>query len=176
LKSIPYPAHGGLFRRKNKIMSSQHKAVVTLKEGMAFEATSMSGHRVVLDAAEEVGGHNLGFRPMELILMGLGGCTGMDVISILRKMQQQVTGYQTKVDGTRQSEHPKIYTDIAVEHVVRGRNLQESSVRRAVELSATKYCPASAMLSRVARVNHYYRIIDEETGQEVTGSLQELED
>jgi putative redox protein len=157
-------------------MASQYKAVVTLKEDMAFEATSTSGHKVMLDAGEEVGGRNLGFRPMELLAMGLGGCTGMDVISLLRKMQQQVSEYQVRVDGVRQDEHPKVYTDMSVEHVVKGKNLQEDKVRRAVELSATKYCPASAMLSKVARVNHYYRMIDEETGEEITGSLQEVAD
>jgi putative redox protein len=157
-------------------MASQYKAVVTLKDGMAFEATSTSGHSMMLDSAEDAGGKNLGFRPMELLAMGLGGCTGMDVISLLRKMQQQVSEYQVRVDGTRQSEHPRVFTDLAVEHVVKGKQIQESSVRRAVELSATKYCPASAMLSKAARVTHYYRIVDEDSGEEITGSLQEVAD
>lgn len=138
---------------------------------MAFDATSTSGHTVKLDSAEDVGGRNLGFRPMELIAMGLGGCTGMDVISILRKMQQQVSSYQVKVEGVRADEHPKVYTDLTVEHVVTGTNIAEKSVRRAVELSATKYCPASAMLSKAAKVSHRYRIVDEQSGLETTGSL-----
>lgn len=157
-------------------MASRYKAVVTLKEGMAFEASASSGHKVMLDASEEVGGQDEGFRPMELIVMGLGGCTGMDVISILRKMQQQVSDYQISVDGTRQNEHPKVYTDITVEHLVKGKDLKESAVRRAIELSATRYCPASAMLSKVARVTHYYHMVDDETGEEITGNLQEVVD
>lgn len=154
-------------------MGSIVNATVTLKEGMAFEATATSGHKVMLDSSEDVGGHNLGFLPMELLAMGLGGCTSMDVISILRKMQQQVTEYRVEVEGVRSDQHPKVYTDLTVEHVVKGKNIAESSVRRAVELSATRYCPASAMLSRAARVTHYYRIVDEDTGTETTGSLQE---
>lgn len=152
-------------------MSNVVNATVTLKDGMAFEATANSGHTVVLDSAEAVGGRNLGFRPMELIAMGLGGCTGMDVISILRKMQQQVSSYQVRVEGVRAEEHPKVYTDLTVEHVVTGKEIEEKSVRRAVELSATRYCPSSAMLSKVARVSHCYRIVDEATGRETTGSL-----
>ena len=152
-------------------MANAVSASVKLMEGMSFEATATSGHTVVLDSAEEVGGRNQGFRPMELILMGLGGCTGMDVISILRKMQQQVTGYEVRLSGDRASEHPKIYTDITVEHVVTGKGLVEASGRRAVELSATKYCPASAMLSKAARVNHRYRMVDTDTGAETTGEL-----
>ena len=146
-------------------------ATVTLKEGMAFDATATSGHSVALDADELVGGKNQGFRPLELMLVSLGGCTGMDVISILRKMKQEVTEYQVKVAGIRQDEHPKVYTDITVEHVVKGKGVTEASVRRAVELSATRYCPASAMLSKAARVTHRYRIIDVETDTEQTGEL-----
>ena len=152
-------------------MANAVSASVKLMDAMAFKATATSGHTVVLDSAEEVGGRNQGFRPMELILMGLGGCTGMDVISILRKMQQQVTGYEVRLNGDRSGEHPKIYTDITVEHVVTGKGLTEASVRRAVELSATKYCPASAMLSKAARVTHAYRMVDADTGAETTGTL-----
>jgi putative redox protein len=152
-------------------MANEVSANVRLRDGMAFEATADTGHTVTLDSAEEAGGRNLGFRPMELILMGLGGCTGMDVISILRKMQQQVTSYEVRLHGDRSDQHPKVYTDITVEHVVTGRALAEASVRRAVELSATKYCPASAMLSKAARVTHMYRIVDEDSGVEATGTV-----
>src|SRR5512146_2839960 len=106
-------------------MATVVNATVTLKDGMAFEATTDTGHKVMLDSAEEAGGHNLGFRPMELLAMGLGGCTGMDVISILRKMQQQVSEYQVKVEGIRTDEHPKVYTDMVVEHVVKGKGVTE---------------------------------------------------
>jgi len=133
---------------------------------MAFRAISGSGHALVLDAAPEVGGTNRGVRPMELLLLGLGGCTGMDVISILRKKRQEVTGYEVRVHAERAAEHPKVFTAITVEHVVRGRNLSAEAVRRAVELSATKYCPASAMLGRVAPIEERYRLVDEATGAE----------
>lgn len=146
-------------------------ATVTLKEGMAFEASATSGHTLTLDTDPLVGGKNEGFRPMELLLMGLGGCTGMDVISILRKMKQEVAEYQIKVQGNQQEEHPKVYTDIAVEHVVRGKGVEAHAVRRAVELSATRYCPSSAMLSKAARITHRYRIVDTDSGAETTGEL-----
>lgn len=108
---------------------------------------------------------------MEMLLVGLGGCTGMDVISILRKMRQEVTHYEVRLEGTRAEEHPKIYTDITVEHVLKGRKLQEELVRKAVDLSANRYCPASAMLGKAAKIRHTYRIIDERTGIEESGAL-----
>ncbi len=152
-------------------MSSTLSATVALKDGLQFEASSGSGHRVVLDAAPDAGGHDAGPRPMEMLLLGLGGCTGMDVISILRKMRQDVTGYEVRLSGDRATEHPKVFTHIVVEHVVRGRGLSEESVRRAVELSATRYCSAAAMLGKVARIEERYRLVDETSGLEVEGSL-----
>ncbi len=152
-------------------MTSTLNATVALVDGMRFEATLGSGHRVILDAASEVGGQDAGPRPMEMLLLGLGGCTGMDVISILRKMRQDVTGYEIRLSGERATEHPKVFTAIVVEHVVRGRGLSEESVRRAVELSATRYCSAAAMLGKVARIDERYRMVDETSGQETVGSL-----
>jgi putative redox protein len=108
---------------------------------------------------------------MELLMAGLGGCTGMDVISILRKMRQDVTSYEVQVSGERAAEHPKIFTRILVEHVVRGRQLKVDSVKHAVELSATRYCPAAAMLGHAAHIEHTYRVIDEATAKEQTGTL-----
>lgn len=152
-------------------MSKHLEAALELAEGMSFRATSGSGHTLTLDAAPEVGGMNRGPRPMELLLLGLGGCTGMDVISILRKMRQEVTGYQVRVSGERAESHPQIFTRITVEHVVRGRGVKPASVQRAIELSATRYCSASAMLERAARIEQTYRIIDDDTGEEITGAL-----
>jgi putative redox protein len=106
-----------------------------------------------------------------MLLGGLGGCTGMDVITILRKMRQDVTGYEVRLRAERASEHPKVFTAIFVEHVVHGRELSAESVRRAVELSATRYCSASAMLGKVAHIEESYRIVDDATGQEHRGSL-----
>jgi putative redox protein len=137
-------------------------ASATLVGGMAFRGKADSGHELTLDSAPEVGGEDKGLRPMELLILGLAGCTGMDVISILRKMRQEVTGYEVRVAGERADEHPKVYTHIAVEHVVRGRGLSPQNVARAVELSATRYCPASAMLGKAARVEHTFRIVEED--------------
>src|SRR5438874_2692949 len=131
---------------------------------MAFEAVTGSGHAIALDASAAHGGDNAGSSPMELLLVGLGGCTSMDVIALLRKMRQDVTAYRVEVQGIRRHEHPRIYTAIQVQHVVRGRKLDPKQIARAVELSATRYCPASAMLSAVAEVIHSYAVIDDEGG------------
>ena len=152
-------------------MSSTHRVSVDLLANMAFRAVTETGHEVVMDAAPEVGGADIGPRPMELLLVGLGGCTGMDVISMLRKMRQDVTDYQIQISGERATGHPKVYTSIRVEHIVRGRGVNAESVKRAVELSATRYCSAAAMLGRVAHIDESYRVIDETTGQEHTGTL-----
>ena len=152
-------------------MSNTHRVTVDLLGNMAFRAITETGHEVVMDAAPEVGGSDAGPRPMELLLAGLGGCTGMDVISMLRKMRQDVTEYEIHVSGERAAEHPKVYTSIHVEHAVRGRGLNPESVRHAVELSARRYCSAAAMLGRVANIEETYRVIDEATGQQQTGAL-----
>ena len=142
-------------------MARSVSVTAQLDGAMCFRALGDSGHEVVMDAAPEVGGQDRGARPMELLLAGLAGCTGMDVVSILRKMRQEVTGYEVRVRGERAEEHPRVYTEIVVEHVVRGRGLIEAHVARAVELSATRYCPASAMLEKAARIEHRYAIVDE---------------
>jgi putative redox protein len=152
-------------------MSGIHSVTIDLLGNMAFRAVTGTGHEVIMDAAPEVGGTDTGPRPMELLLVGLGGCTGMDVISMLRKMRQNVTAYEVHVSGERATEHPKVYTSIRVEHVVRGRAVNPESVRRAVELSATRYCSAAAMLGRVAHIDETYRVIDEATGHEQSGAL-----
>lgn len=122
--------------------------------GMSFEAHTPSGHRLTLDASAEHGGVGHGPSPMEVLLVALAGCTGMDVISLLRKMRQTVTSYEVRVSGTAADEHPRIYTSVDVEHVVTGLALDPSKVERAVELSATRYCPVSATLSGVGTVHH----------------------
>jgi putative redox protein len=137
-------------------MSAQSK----LATGMRFEVEAGSGHHVTLDAAEHGGGHNEGFRPMELLLVGLAGCTGMDVISILRKKRQDVTGYEVHVTGVRAEDHPMVFVEITVEHVVTGHHLQPGAVARAIELSEERYCGAGAMLGKVARLTHTYRIVE----------------
>ncbi len=143
-------------------MPTTMTASASLLGGLAFRGTADSGHELTLDSSDEHGGQNRGFRPMELLILGLAGCTGMDVISMLRKMRQDVTGYEVRVTGERQDEHPKVYTRISVEHVVSGRGVSAQSVARAVELSASRYCPASAMLGKAAQVEHTYRIVEED--------------
>ena len=142
-------------------MGQLMQGTVVWQEGMAFAATPGSGHAITLDASVEDGGQDKGSRPMELLLLGLGGCTGMDVISILRKKRQDVTGYEVRVRGERASDYPMVFTHIVVEHVVRGHNLSAEAVRRAVELSATRYCSAAAMLGKVARIEESYRVVEE---------------
>jgi putative redox protein len=144
---------------------------VEFRGGMAFLATSSNGCAVPLDASPEAGGAGQGVRPIELLLLGLGGCTGMDVIEILRKMRQDVTGYEVLVHGARRAAHPRIFTRIVVEHVVRGRGLTPEAVRRAVALSATRYCAVSAMLAPAATIEERYRIVDADTGAEAAGTL-----
>jgi putative redox protein len=140
------------------MMAASREATVTWQSGLAFEAKVGSGHALELDASTEHGGRNGGPSPMELLLVGLGGCTGMDMVALLRKMRQDVTAYRVEVHGGRRDEHPQIYTEITVVHVVCGRDLDPRSIARAVELSATRYCPASAMLSAAAKVEHTFRI------------------
>lgn len=140
-------------------------------EDMAFRATAGTGATLTLDAAPTSGGAGKGPSPLELFLLGLGGCTGMDVISILRKMRQQVTSYRIGVSAEQAGKHPKVFTRILVEHQLRGRQLSAAFVRRAVELSATQYCSAAAMLAASASIEERFRIIDEDTGQEESGEI-----
>ena len=135
-------------------------ARATLETGMRFNAEGGSGHHIALDAAEQDGGENTGFRPMELLLIGLAGCTGMDVISILRKKRQDVTGYEVQVRGVRAEEHPMVFVEITVEHVVTGHHIQPEAVARAIALSEERYCGAGAMLGKVAHLIHIYRIVE----------------
>jgi putative redox protein len=137
-------------------------ARVALEDGMAFRAVTGSGQQLLMDSSPDHGGAGRGPTPMELVLVALGGCTGMDVIAMLRKMRQDVTGYEVRVTGDERAEtHPRVYTAITVEHIVRGRNLNDASVARAVELSSTRYCPVSAMLGETAIVTHRHRTVQE---------------
>ncbi len=141
-------------------MAEQMTARVKLETGMQFDAEAGSGHHMTLDAAEHGGGHDAGARPMELLLMGLGGCTGMDVISILRKKRLQVTGYEVHVTGIRAEDHPMVFVEITVEHVVTGYHIQPEAVARAIQLSEERYCGAGAMLGKVAHLTHTFRIVE----------------
>ena len=130
-----------------------------------FLAESESGHTVVIDGPESEGGRNIGIRPMELVLLGLGGCTSFDVVKILKKSRQQVTDCIAYLDAERADDVPSVFTKIHIHFVVEGTGLKESQVKRAVNLSAEKYCSASIMLEHGGvEVTHDYKIIDEEDG------------
>lgn len=126
---------------------------------MAFSAISDSGHTVIMDASLEVGGENRGSRPMELLLMGLGGCASIDVVMILEKARQQVTDCKVVIEAKRADTDPKVYTQIHVHFVVSGKNLSRDRVARAIELSAEKYCSVSIMLGKTATIEHDFEII-----------------
>ncbi|MCS7040716.1 MAG: OsmC family protein [Caldilineales bacterium] len=138
------------------------EARVIWDHGLSFSGTADSGFTLPLGAARAVGGEDDGFRPLELIAIGLAGCTAMDVISILLKKRQQVTGFEVRVQAERANDHPRVFTDIAIEYIVRGRGIDPAAVERAIELSETKYCSAHAMLAKAVPIHHTYRIIEEE--------------
>lgn len=125
-----------------------------------FLAESGSGHTVVMDGPPEDGGRNMALRPMEMVLLGMGGCTAYDVVSILRKARQDVTDCRIELEAERAPEPPKVFTRIHVRYLIRGRNLRDTQVKRAVELSAEKYCSASVMLGKTADITHEYHILD----------------
>lgn len=137
------------------------KARIKWVENVTFIAESGSGHAVVIDGAPESGGRNLGVRPMEMVLMGMGGCTAFDVIHILRKGRQVVTDCVAEIDSERATEDPKVFTKIHIHFVVKGRGLTEQAVSRAINLSAEKYCSASIMLGKTAVITHDFEIINE---------------
>lgn len=127
-------------------------------KGMAFDATASTGHQVRMDAAPEVGGENTGPRPMEMVLMGLGGCTGIDVVMMLQKMGQAIQDVQIEVASQRAEEVPKVFTKIHVHFIVIGHDLNEKKVKRAVDLSADKYCSVSKMLEASVQMSHGFEI------------------
>ncbi len=125
-------------------------AKVIWKQKMSFEGTADSGFKIPLGTSSDFGGDDDGFRPLELLAIGLAGCTAMDVISILAKKKQEVKNFEVRVHADRASEHPKVFTRLIIEYVVSGKNLDQAAVERAVELSETKYCSAQAMFKKVA--------------------------
>jgi len=128
-------------------------ATATWKNGLSFTGTAFdSNFTVPLGADQKVGGLGDGFRPLELLLVGLAGCTAMDVISILQKKRQEVTAFEVRAHADRTEEHPKVFTRILVEYIIKGKQIDRAAVERAVELSETKYCAAQAMLGKVASI------------------------
>ena len=135
-------------------------AKVTWKSRMTFDGTADSGFTLPLGTDPGVGGDNDGFRPLELFLVGLAGCTAMDVISILSKKRQEVTDFDVTVEAERAKEHPKVFTKVKLEYNVTGKNIDEKAVQRAIELSETRYCPAQAMLAHSVAIQSSYSIQD----------------
>lgn len=127
--------------------------------GEAFVAESQSGHAIVTSFAHDM---LTAPSPMEMLLIALGGCTGADVVSILEKKRQRVTGYNIEVRGERRAEHPRVYTKIEVVHYVRGHGIDPKAVQHAVELSETKYCSVSAMLGATAQISMRFEVANED--------------
>lgn len=137
------------------------KSRIKFVENMQFVGTADSGHAVIMDAPLSVGGNNTGAKPSELLLMGFGGCSGMDVISILRKKKQDVTNFEINVDGNTAEDHPRYFTDIHIEYTITGRNISEEAVKRSIDLSLDKYCMVGTTIAKAAKITHSYKIIQE---------------
>jgi putative redox protein len=129
---------------------------------MSFTAMAETDFSVPLGAKPDVGGDNDGFRPMELIAVGLGGCTAMDVIAILSKKRQDITNFEVQVHAERAIEHPKVFTYALIEYHVTGHNVKENAVLRSIELSATRYCPAQAMFAKLMPIDLKYHIYEDQ--------------
>ena len=136
------------------------KATIKWLDGVSFDGVSESGHSVVMDGAPESGGKNLGMRPMEMLLLGLGGCTSYDVVTILKKSRQDVKDCSAEITAERAENIPKVFTKIHIHFILEGNNLDVSVVERAINLSATKYCSASIMLEKSVIITHDFKIID----------------
>ena len=135
------------------------QATIRLKEDDSLEGITESGHQVVMDRSPDVGGQNLGSRPMEMLLLGLGGCAMIDVVLILRKSRQAFADIRVEINAERASEVPKVFTRIHLHFVVTGEQLDSRRVDRAISLSAQKYCSATKMLDSVAQITHDFEIL-----------------
>jgi putative redox protein len=137
------------------------KAKVTYVNGMQFVGEADSGHAIVMDGPPEVGGKNTGLRPMELLLIGLGGCSGMDIVSILKKKKQNISGLEITVNGNKAESYPQKFDGINIEFVIKGKNISEEAVKRAVQLSMDKYCSVKATLEGSAKISYLYKLIED---------------
>lgn len=146
-------------------MASEKFATAQFAGGMKFTARSGSGHELTMDTGLDDGGENAGFSPMEIPLVALLGCTGMDVVSMLRKMRQDLTNYEMSGHGVRTDTHPKVFVSIEIDHVFTGSALAATSVRRAVELSATRYCSVGGMLQKTATITNRITLVDATSGE-----------
>ena len=129
-------------------------------DGMLMVGKSHSGHSITMDGPPEIGGNNLGVRPMEMLLLGVAGCTMIDVVTTLKKMRQDLTNCETKLSAERADEHPKVFTDIHIQFIVKGQDLDPKKVEKAIILSSEKYCSASIMLGKTASITHDFKIVE----------------
>ena len=135
------------------------KSRVKWLDNMSFVGESASGHSVVMDGPPEAGGRDLGIRPMEMLLLGLGGCSSFDIVSMLKKGRQNITNCEVEISAQRADTEPKVFTEIHLHFILEGNDLNEAKVARAIALSAEKYCSASIMLAKTAVVTHDYEVI-----------------
>jgi len=129
-------------------------------DGMLMVGKSHSGHSITMDGPIEIGGENLGVRPMEMLLLGVAGCTMIDVVTTLQKMRQDLSHCETKISAERAKEHPKVFTDIHIHFIVKGKDLDSKKVDKAISLSAEKYCSASIMLGKTANITHDFEVTE----------------
>ena len=129
-------------------------------DGMLMVGKSHSGHSITMDGPIEIGGENLGVRPMEMLLLGVAGCTMIDVVTTLQKMRQDLSHCETKINAERANEHPKVFTDIHIHFIVKGKDLDSKKVDKAISLSAEKYCSASIMLGKTANITHDFEVTE----------------
>ncbi len=134
------------------------EAKITWAGGVAFIGETGDGHKIVMDGAPEGGGRNLGARPMETLLLGMGACTAYDVVSILQKSRQDIQDCRISMSATRADDHPRVFTNIHIHFTLIGRELTEKQVEKAIALSAEKYCSASIMLGKTAKITHDFEI------------------
>ena len=129
-------------------------------DGMLMVGKSHSGHSSTMDGPIEIGGENLGVRPMEMLLLGVAGCTMIDVVTTLQKMRQDLSHCETRISAERANEHPKVFTDIHIQFIVKGKDLDSKKVDKAITLSAEKYCSASIMLGKTAKITHDFEVLE----------------
>jgi putative redox protein len=142
-------------------MANEMTVTGKLESGMRFDIETGSGHHVPLDAAEHNGGQNSAPQPMEMLLVALAGCAAMDIIAILRKKRQKITGYEVRIRGNRTEEYPKVFVEITVEHIFTGHGINPDAVKRAIDLTEDRYCGASATLRGTASITHNFQIVEE---------------
>lgn len=138
------------------------EAKVTWEKRLTFQGTDDAGRAMRLDSSRDVGGDDSGFKPVDLFAVSLAGCTAMDVISILQKKRQDVTAFEVQVHAKRTTEHPKVISHAVIEYFITGHMILREAVERAIELSATHYCPAEAMLVKIFPIEHKYHIFEDE--------------